>query len=107
MSPPQALSEGEAAHLFERLRALQNEGVTILYISHRLPEIFSLCDAITVLRDGRHVATQPTNEVDAATIVWQMVGRELESEIEESPTNCSRREPSTLAGAEPESGRRF
>jgi ABC-type sugar transport system ATPase subunit len=83
--PTAALSEGEAAHLFERLRALQNEGVTILYISHRLPEIFSLCDAISVLRDGRHVATQNTEELDTTTVVKQMVGRELEKETEDAP----------------------
>ncbi|HEX8235431.1 MAG TPA: sugar ABC transporter ATP-binding protein [Abditibacteriaceae bacterium] len=91
--PTAALSEGEAAHLFERLRVLQNEGVTILYISHRLPEIFALCDTITVLRDGRHIATQATEEVDVTAIVKQMVGRELESEIEETPppSNSSQR----------------
>jgi ABC-type sugar transport system ATPase subunit len=81
--PTAALSEGEAAHLFERLKNLQNQGVTILYISHRLPEIFDLCDSITTLRDGRHVATQKTRDVSTHIIVQQMVGRELEQEIGE------------------------
>ena len=78
--PTAALSEGEAANLFERLRALREEGVTILYISHRLPEIFALCDAITTLRDGHHVATQATRDVKPDDIVTQMVGRVLEQE---------------------------
>ncbi|HVF10364.1 MAG TPA: sugar ABC transporter ATP-binding protein [Abditibacteriaceae bacterium] len=78
--PTAALSAGEAGNLFERLRALQKEGVTILYISHRLPEIFALCDAITTLRDGRHVATQPARDVQPDDIVSQMVGRVLEAE---------------------------
>ncbi len=80
--PTAALSEGEAANLFERLRGLKAEGVTILYISHRLPEIFELCDGITTLRDGHHVATQPIANVTPEDIVAHMVGRELASEEE-------------------------
>lgn len=80
--PTAALSEGEAANLFERLRALKAEGVTILYISHRLPEIFLLCDAITTLRDGSHVATLPVAQVTPNDIVAHMVGREVAREEE-------------------------
>jgi len=82
--PTASLSQGEAQTLFERLHALRQDGVTILYISHRLPEIFSLCDAITVLRDGRHVATQPIAQITPEGVVAQMVGRELQSEEEET-----------------------
>ncbi|MBV9867515.1 MAG: sugar ABC transporter ATP-binding protein [Abitibacteriaceae bacterium] len=82
--PTAALSEGEANNLFERLRVLRSEGVTILYISHRLPEIFALCDGITTLRDGHHVATQPISEVNPENIVSQMVGRALEDEERET-----------------------
>ncbi|MDQ3813302.1 MAG: sugar ABC transporter ATP-binding protein [Armatimonadota bacterium] len=82
--PTAALSEGEAQTLFERLRVLRQEGVTILYISHRLPEIFELCDAITTLRDGHHVATQPISQVKPEDIVAHMVGRELAQEEEET-----------------------
>ncbi len=78
--PTASLSEGEAQTLFARLRALKQDGVTILYISHRLPEIFALCDAVTTLRDGRHVATQPIADITPQGIVAQMVGRELQSE---------------------------
>ncbi|HEY0075985.1 MAG TPA: sugar ABC transporter ATP-binding protein, partial [Abditibacteriaceae bacterium] len=80
--PTAALSEGEASNLFERLRALKAEGVTILYISHRLPEIFALCDNITTLRDGHHVATQPIANVTPNDIVAHMVGREVAREEE-------------------------
>ncbi len=82
--PTAALSQGEAQTLFERLRALQKDGVTILYISHRLPEIFALCDAVSTLRDGRHVATQPIGEITPEGIVAQMVGRELQNEEQET-----------------------
>lgn len=75
--PTASLSEGETQTLFARLRALKQDGVTILYISHRLPEIFALCDAVTTLRDGRHVATQPIAQITPQGIVAQMVGREL------------------------------
>jgi ABC-type sugar transport system ATPase subunit len=51
--------------------------VTLLYVSHRMPEIFALCDTITVLRDGQHVATQPTSALTEAALVRQMIGREL------------------------------
>lgn len=82
--PTAALSEGEANNLLERLRVLRGEGVTILYISHRLPEIFALCDAITTLRDGQHIATQPISEINPNQIVTQMVGRALAEEERET-----------------------
>jgi rhamnose transport system ATP-binding protein len=94
--PTAALSEGEAQSLFERLRALRGEGVTILYISHRLPEIFALCDAITTLRDGRHVATSPIEESSPDKIVSHMVGRELAQEEAESEAVIAAQ--STLGG---------
>jgi rhamnose transport system ATP-binding protein len=78
--PTAALSEGEAQQLFEQLKVLRSQGVTILYISHRLPEIFALCDAITTLRDGAHIATQPTSTLSVDDVVTQMVGRVLQQE---------------------------
>lgn len=91
--PTAALSEGEAEHLFERLRALQAEGVTVLYISHRLPEIFALCDTITTLRDGHHVTTQPMSEVEPEDIVLQMVGRALAAEESETERHIAESGP--------------
>ena len=87
--PTASLSEGEAQTLFARLRALKQDGVTILYISHRLPEIFALCDAVTTLRDGRHVATQPIADITPQGIVAQMVGRELQIEEQQTETQIA------------------
>ncbi len=53
-------------------------GVTSIYVSHRMEEIFRLCDTVTVLRDGTHVATRPTAEPDPAALVQMMIGRPLE-----------------------------
>jgi ABC-type sugar transport system ATPase subunit len=75
--PTSSLSEIESAILFRVITDLNAHGVTILYISHRLPEVFSLCDTLTVLRDGRHVRTTPTKETNEAEAVRFMVGREL------------------------------
>ncbi len=75
--PTSSLSETESAILFRVIADLQTHGVTILYISHRLPEVFSLCDTMTVLRDGRHVRTVPTSATTEDEAVRFMVGREL------------------------------
>jgi ABC-type sugar transport system ATPase subunit len=75
--PTSSLSETESAILFRVIVDLKANGVSILYISHRLPEVFSLCDTMTVLRDGRHVRTVPTSATTEAEAVRFMVGREL------------------------------
>jgi ABC-type sugar transport system ATPase subunit len=75
--PTSALGDAESTRLFALIRELRARGVTLLYISHRMPEIFTLCDTITVLRDGQHVATQPALSLDAASLVRLMIGREL------------------------------
>ncbi len=76
--PTSSLSEGEAQRLYSLIRELTATGVTVIYVSHRMPEIFLLSDTVTVLRDGRHVATTPTAELDETTVVQQMIGRKLE-----------------------------
>ena len=75
--PTSSLSETESAILFRVIADLKAHGVTILYISHRLPEVFSLCDTITVLRDGLHVRTVLTNATTEGETVRFMVGRAL------------------------------
>jgi ABC-type sugar transport system ATPase subunit len=75
--PTSSLSETESAILFRVIADLQAHGVSTLYISHRLPEVFSLCDTMTVLRDGRHVCTVPTTGTNEDEAVRFMVGREL------------------------------
>ena len=76
--PTSSLDEGDVARLFALIGELRARGVTIIYVSHRMAEIYRLCDAITVLRDGRHVATRPIAEVDEAELVRLMIGRTLE-----------------------------
>lgn len=75
--PTAALSEREAERLFKVIRDLTTHDVGVVYISHRLEEVFAVADRITVLRDGRHVATQPAGELNPEELVRLMVGREL------------------------------
>ena len=75
--PTTALTDSEADHLFDVLRELQRGGTTLVYVSHRLPEVFRLCDRISVLRDGELVGTFDRDAVTAADIVRAMVGRDL------------------------------
>ncbi|HEY4306080.1 MAG TPA: sugar ABC transporter ATP-binding protein [Gemmatimonadaceae bacterium] len=76
--PTSSLDERDVARLFTLIGELRHRGVTIIYVSHRMAEIYRLCDAITVLRDGRHVATRPIAEVDEAELVRLMIGRSVE-----------------------------
>jgi ABC-type sugar transport system ATPase subunit len=76
--PTSSLGEGEAERLFAFMADLKRRGVTMLYVSHRMPEIFRLCDRITVLRDGRHVSTSHVSEMSEADVVQRMIGRRVE-----------------------------
>ena len=76
--PTSSLSQLEADHLYALLGRLRSRGTTCVYVSHRMPEIFRLCDTITVLRDGKHVATRAANALDEAALVHLMIGRELD-----------------------------
>ena len=75
--PTSSLSENESAMLFKLVKALRNQGLSVIYISHRLEEIMGLADDISILRDGRMVHTGPMAELDIPKIVHYMVGREL------------------------------
>src|SRR5262245_34937427 len=75
--PTSSLSLRESQHLFDLLAKLKKRGITVIYVSHRLEEIFKLCDAVTVLRDGRHVITEPITSTNPDRIIHQMVGREV------------------------------
>jgi ribose transport system ATP-binding protein len=78
--PSATLTEHELASLFEQMRRLKAEGVSIIYISHRLEEVFEIADRVTVLRDGEVVGTAPVSELDSQTIIRMMVGRDLSGE---------------------------
>jgi rhamnose transport system ATP-binding protein len=73
--PTTSLTDAEVDHLFGVLRDLKTKGVTLLFVSHRLPEVFRLCDRITVMRDGACVGTFARAETTPETIVRAMVGR--------------------------------
>jgi ribose transport system ATP-binding protein len=75
--PSATLTEHELQSLFALIRQLKGEGVAIIYISHRLEEIFEVCDRVTILRDGHWVATRDVKDVNREEIIRLMVGREL------------------------------
>ena len=75
--PTSALSKQESERLFEILRQLRSQEITIVYVSHRLDEVFGIADRITALRDGRHVGTLLRSETTPERIVHMMVGREI------------------------------
>ena len=75
--PTAALSSSEVEMLYNIIRALRAKGVAIVYISHKLDEIFTVADRITVLRDGELIRTAPVSEFDQTSLINMMVGREL------------------------------
>jgi rhamnose transport system ATP-binding protein len=75
--PTASLSAHEVERLFAIVRQTRERGVAVLFVSHRLEEVFELCDRATVLRDGRHVITAPTSELTTASLVRHMVGRSV------------------------------
>jgi len=76
--PTSSLTESESKVLFDNLLRLKKEGIAIFFISHRLKEIFKICDRFTVLRDGVHVGDGRVEDVEPDDIVRMMVGRELD-----------------------------
>ena len=78
--PTASLTQSEVELLFAQIRRLKAEGVGIIYISHRIEEVLSIADRVTVLRDGEVVGTHVTQEVDADAVIRMMVGRDLGQE---------------------------
>ncbi|MHC4799279.1 MAG: sugar ABC transporter ATP-binding protein, partial [Planctomycetota bacterium] len=76
--PTSSLAAAETERLFELIGRLKERGTTIIYVSHRLEEIFRLCDRITVLRDGEHIETTNASDSTLETIVQRMIGRSVE-----------------------------
>lgn len=75
--PTAPLTDAEVETLFEIVQMLKSKGVTIIYISHRIAEVFQISDRVSVLRDGRFIKTVMTNEVDRDELIRLMVGREV------------------------------
>lgn len=78
--PSAVLTPHELGALFRSVRLMTSQGVSVLYISHRLDEIFDLADHVTVLRDGRHISTKPIANAARAALIHEMVGRPIEEE---------------------------
>lgn len=77
--PTSALTDNEVTMLFKIIKDLKAKGVAIIYISHKMDEIYEITDRITVLRDGKYIATKNTNELDKNALIALMVGREIEN----------------------------
>ncbi len=79
--PSATLTLHELKKLFELIRTLKQQGVSVIYISHRLEEIFEICDRLTVLRDGEWIGTKSVDEIDRESIIEMMVGRQITDEF--------------------------
>jgi ribose transport system ATP-binding protein len=78
--PTDALTDTETASLFNVIRELKAAGCGVVYISHRMKEIFEICDDVTVFRDGQFIAERPVSELEEDTLIEMMVGRRLEEQ---------------------------
>ena len=90
--PTAALNAQEVADLFRVVRQLREEGVGIVYISHRMDELRQIADRVTVMRDGRTIATVAMADTDVAAIIHMMVGRTLEENLRGAPPDTARNE---------------
>jgi ABC-type sugar transport system ATPase subunit len=77
--PTSSLSQSETENLFKLIDDLKRKSITCIYVSHRMPEIFRLCDSVTVLRDGKVVGTKKIVEINEDTLVAMMIGRSFEA----------------------------
>ena len=79
--PSATLSPADVSRLFDVLARIRARGVGVIYVSHRLDEVFTIADAVTVLRDGRHVVTAPTRALTRESLIRHMVGRDVAEEF--------------------------
>ncbi len=84
--PTSSLDNDETQQLFRTIRKLKADGVSVVYISHRMEEIFDICDTVSVFRDGRFIDCKPINEVTSQSLISMMVGREIENVF--AKTDC-------------------
>ncbi|MDY0096297.1 MAG: sugar ABC transporter ATP-binding protein [Candidatus Vecturithrix sp.] len=87
--PTSAIGDKEVEQLFAVITRLKNQGKGIIYVSHRLEEIFTIADEVTVLRDGKYIATKATRAIDRSQLISLMIGRKMEEEFVKGniPTN--------------------
>lgn len=79
--PTSSLGEKEVDQLMKICRELRDRGISILFVSHKLEELFELCDRVAVIRDGEHIWTKPIKDVDNDSLITAMVGRSLEEQF--------------------------
>ena len=79
VSPTSSLMTQEVNKLFDMMRMLKKQGISLIYISHKMDEIFEICDEVSVLRDGKMVMTKPTSETNMNELIAAMVGRSLDN----------------------------
>jgi len=91
--PTSSLSVAESERLMKIVRQLANEGLLCIYVSHRMGEIFACCDRVTVLRDGKFVATSEIKAIDEKTLVSQMIGRTLAAHTKRAMSDLAARAP--------------
>jgi rhamnose transport system ATP-binding protein len=96
--PSASLSDHEVRRLFGVARALRDAGVAVVYISHRLEEVFALADRVTVMRDGAHISTRPIAEVTQARLVTEMVGRDMAGRFARRPSQATGEPMLTVRG---------
>ncbi|MFK7760159.1 MAG: sugar ABC transporter ATP-binding protein [Phycisphaerales bacterium] len=87
--PTSSLSISEASTLMGIIRDLASQGLTIIYVSHRMSEIFACCDRVSILRDGMFVATNIVSEIDEPTLVEQMIGRRIEALVDRADVQAA------------------
>ncbi|WP_312445361.1 sugar ABC transporter ATP-binding protein [Lacrimispora sp.] len=78
--PTSSLGEKEVDQLMKTVRSLKEKGIAILFVSHKLEELFEICDRVTVMRDGEHILTKNTDELDNDSLISAMVGRTLDNQ---------------------------
>jgi ribose transport system ATP-binding protein len=81
--PTAALGDNEIEELFKTIDNLKEKGISVIYISHRLKELWQVADRVTVFRDGQYIATHPISETDKDLLITEMVGRELKEQFPE------------------------
>ena len=91
--PTSSLSVAEVDRLMQITRQLAAGGLTLIYVSHRMAEIFQVCDRVTVLRDGKFVATSVVKEIDEPTLIEQMIGRRIQHAEKRKPPETEGKRP--------------
>src|SRR5205085_2342267 len=96
--PTSSLDDREVAVLFDVIRGLKAEGVSVIFVSHKLDELYAVCDRVTVMRDGRTVQVSAMQDVGKLDLVTTMLGRELSQSLHAPPAPVHAGEPLLSAG---------